>query len=212
MIETPVWAEPLITSEVGPLVFVGEYQSHRFAVLSFDLLDFDLPLHITFPILFNQLLTYLNPPAMYDAPDGYKVDQPVQLKPGASVEALHMLLPDGTEQDVALDEYGATFLDTQQPGIYTITALPGNYTEQFAVNAFSDIELGIAPKQEVSMAKRNGMASEQAHQQLGLKNLWQFPAVIAMVFLVIEWWLYYRRPIPLSVLNKLPSSRQRNTR
>jgi Ca-activated chloride channel family protein len=211
VIETPVWAEPLVTSEVSPLVFVGEYQSHRFAVLSFDLLDSDLPLHITFPILFNQLLTYLNPPAMYDASDGYKVDQPVQLKPGASVEALHILLPDGTEQDLTLDEYGATFLDTGQPGIYTITALPGNYTEQFAVNAFSDIESGIAPRQEVSIAKHNGSDADKANQQMGLKNLWQVPAMIALVFLMIEWWLYYRRPIPLSVLNKIPSLRQRNT-
>jgi Ca-activated chloride channel family protein len=210
VIETPVWAEPLVTSEVGPLVFVAEYQSHRLAVLSFDLLDSDLPLHITFPILFNQLLTYLNPPAMYDAPDGYKVDEPVQLKPGASVEALHVLLPDGREQDLALDEYGATFLDTGQPGIYTITALPGNYTEQFAVNAFSDIESGIAPRQEVSIAQHNGSNADKANQRMGLKTLWQVPAMIALVFLIIEWWLYYRRPVPLSLLNKIPSLRQMN--
>ena len=155
VIETPEWAEPLVTSKVGPLVFVGEYQSHRFGVISFDFLDSDLPLHITFPILFNQLLNYLNPSVMYDAPEGYKVEQPVQLKPGASVEALRILLPDGSEQDIALDEYGATFLDTQQLGIYTITALPGEYTEQFAVNAFSDLESGIAPQQEVSVVKQD---------------------------------------------------------
>lgn len=209
VVELPVWGEPLVTSEVGPLVFVGEYQSHRFGVISFDLLDSDLPLHITFPILFDQLLNYLNPPIMYDAPDGYIVEEPVQLKPGSSVELLRILLPDGTEQDVALDEYGATFLDTQQPGIYTITALPGEYTEQFAVNAFSDTESGIAPRQEVSVSKKED--SEPTLQQMGLKSVWQFPAILALVLLIVEWWLYFRRPIPLWMQNRIPILRQRNT-
>jgi len=209
VIELPVWAESLVTSEVGPLVFVGEYQSHRFGVISFDLLDSDLPLHIAFPILFDQLLNYLNPPVMYDAPDGYKVEQPVQLKPGASVEALRILLPDGTEQDVALDEFGATFLNTQQPGIYTITALPGEYTEQFAVNTFSDTESGIAPRQEVSVSKKED--SGQNLQQLGLRNLWQFPAILALILLIAEWWLYFRRPLPLWMQNRIPILRRRNT-
>ena len=60
VIMLPDWGEPLVTSEVGPLVFVGEFQSHRFAVVSFDLLDSDLPLHVTFPILFDQLLNILS--------------------------------------------------------------------------------------------------------------------------------------------------------
>jgi len=210
IIVLPDWGEPLVTSKVGPLVFVGEFQSHRFAVVSFDLLDSDLPLHVTFPILFDQLLSYLNPPVMYDVPDGYKVEDAVQLKPGASVEALRILLPNGTEKDVALSENGAAFLDTQQPGIYTVTALPGEYTEQFAVNAFSDIESGIAPRQEVSVAKQDDADSARTLQQMGLKKLWQIPVILALVFLVIEWWLYYRRPIHLWGLNIIPAFRQRD--
>ena len=212
VIELPNWGETLIDSDIGPLVFVGEYQSHRFAVIGFDLLDSDLPLHITFPILFNQLLNYLNPPVMYDAPDGYKVEEPVQLKPGASVEMLRILLPNGTEQEVSLDQYGATFLDTRQPGIYTIIALPGEYSEQFAVNSFSDIESGIAPRQELALSKPDAVNSSQALQHMGLRNLWQFPAIFALVFLVTEWWLYYRRPIPSNVINKISFLRHRDTR
>jgi Ca-activated chloride channel family protein len=212
VITLPEWGEPLVTSAVGPLVFVGEFQSHRFAIVSFDLLDSDLPLQITFPILFDQLLSYLNPPVMYDAPDGYRVEQAVHLKPGASVEALHILLPNGTEEAVDLDESGSTFLDTHIPGIYTITALPGDYTEQFAVNIFSDIESGIAPQQEVSIAGPDDANSAQTHQQMGLKNLWQLPAALALALLVIEWWLYFRRPLPLWVLNKIPPFWQRGAR
>ena len=148
---------------------------------------------------------------MYDAPEGYKVEQPVQLKPGASVEALRILLPDGSEQDIALDEYGATFLDTQQLGIYTITALPGEYTEQFAVNAFSDLESGIAPQQEVSVVKQDEEGSGQNLQQMGLRNLWQFPVVLALVLLIVEWGLYFRRPMPLWIQNRIPILRRRNT-
>lgn len=212
VIALPEWGEPLVTSEVGPLVFVGEFQSHRFAVISFDLLDSDLPLQVTFPILFDQLLRYLNPPVMYDAPDGYLVEDAVQLKPGASVEALRILLPNGIEEEISLSENGATFLDTQLPGIYTVTALPGEYTEQFAVNAFSNIESGIVPRQEVSVTRQDEVNSENQLQTMGLNNLWQVPVVLALAFLVIEWWLYFRRPIPLWVLNKIPAFRQKNAR
>jgi hypothetical protein len=210
VITLPEWGEPLVTSEVGSLVFVGEFQSHRFAVVSFDLLDSDLPLQVTFPILFDQLLSYLNPPVMFDAPDGYRVEQAVHLKPGASVGALRILLPNGIEEEVSLDERGSTFLDTHIPGIYTITALPGEYTEQFAVNIFSNVESGIAPRQEVSIAGPNDANSAQTFQQIGLKNLWQLPAALALGLLVIEWWLYFRRPLPVWLLNKIPTFWQRD--
>ena len=212
VIALPDWGEPLVTSEVGPLVFVGEFQSHRFAVVSFDILDSDLPLHVTFPILFNQLLNYLNPPVMYDVPEGYQVEEAVQLKPGASVEALRILLPNGNEEEVSLNENGATFLDMQQTGIYTIIALPGEYTEQFAVNSFSNIEAEIAPRQEVSVARQDDTDSGKNLQQMGLINLWQFPVFLALAILLVEWWLYFRRPLPLWILNKLPTFLQRGAR
>jgi len=201
VIEIPDWAAVLVTSKVGPLVFVGEYQSHRFAVVSFDLLDSDLPLHITFPILFSNILDYLNPPVMYDALDGYKIGEPVQLKPGASVETLRIVHPDGTEQEIIPNEFGVTFLDTQQPGIYTIVALPGEYSEQFAVNTFSEIESGISPRQELSIVRNADEASGQEIRQTGLKKAWELPAIFALFLLLIEWWLYFRRPIPLWVLD-----------
>jgi len=190
VIEIPDWAAVLVTSKVGPLVFVGEYQSHRFAVVSFDLLDSDLPLHITFPILFSNILDYLNPPV-----------KPVQLKPGASVETLRIVHPDGTEQEIIPNEFGVTFLDTQQPGIYTIVALPGEYSEQFAVNTFSEIESGISPRQELSIVRNADEASGQEIRQTGLKKAWELPAIFALFLLLIEWWLYFRRPIPLWVLD-----------
>ena len=212
VIETPDWAETLVTSGVGPLVFVGEYRSHRFAVVSFDLLDSDLPLHVTFPILFSELLDFLNPPVMYDVPDGYKVGEPVQLKPGASVQELRVLLPDGSEQEMAVDEYGADFLNTQRPGLYTITTLPGEYKEQFAVNAFSDLESGIAPQQEVPIIRQNSNKLGSDLKQLGLKELWPLPTFLALVLLVAEWWLYFRRPLPLWVLNRIPTLHKKDNR
>jgi len=212
VVEPPVWAETLINSDTGPLVFVGEFQSRRFAVISFDLLDSDLPLHVTFPILFDQLLNYLNPPVMYDAPGGYKAESAVQLKPGTSVEVLRVLLPNGTEQQLVVGEPGATFLNTQQPGIYTVTTVPGEYTELFAVNALSNIESGIAPRQDISLSNQDAVKSEQVHTQMGLKGLWQIPSILALFFLLGEWWLYYRRPLPSSVTNNIAIFRQRNAR
>ena len=202
VIELPEWGEALVTSQSGPLVFIGEYHSRRFAVVAFDLLDSDLPLQITFPILFDQLIRYLNPPVMVDAPDGYLVAEPVQLKPGPSVEALRIRQPDGEEREIELDEFGATFLDTAQPGIYIITALPGEYTEQFAVNGFSEIESHIAPQQALAFDKHDAMQRDEILRASGLKDIWQLPAILALVVLGIEWWVYYRPHVSSNMIRK----------
>ena len=188
----PSWAEILIDSDAGPLVFVGEVQSRRIAVLSFDLLDSDLPLQLAFPILFNNLLTYLNPPAIYDAPDGYQIGDAVQLKPGPGVEELGVTLPNGTEKTLSVDEYGATFLETQQTGLYTVAALPGGQIEQFAVNAFSNLESAIAPKENISLPGQNPV-SDAPSQQEGLREIWHYLAMLALILLILEWWLYHRQ-------------------
>ena len=194
-IELPLWADVLVNSDTGPLVFVGEHQARRIAVLAFDLLASDLPLHITFPILFDSLLAFLNPPVMYDAPHGYQVGEAVHLKPGPTVERLVVELPDGREQPLEIGERGATFLATDQIGVYTLTTQPGGHTEQFAVNSFSPVESSILPQAPGLTAIPDAQAPGST-PQVGYREIWPQVALLAIPLLGVEWWLYYRRAAP----------------
>jgi Ca-activated chloride channel family protein len=190
-IPAPLWADVLVDSDAGALVFVGETQSRRVAVIAFDLLDSDLPLQVAFPILFSKLLDYLNPPAIYDAPQGFQVGEAVTLHPSPDVDELRITAPDGTEFELTVDEQGATFLDTDQVGLYTITSLPNGAEERFAVNQFSSLESNITPQENLSI-----ISSEQENrttEKTGLREFWSYAALLTIALLMWEWWLYHRR-------------------
>ena len=190
-IPAPLWADVLVDSNAGALVFVGETQSRRIAVVAFDLLDSDLPLQVAFPILFSNLLDYLNPPAIYDAPQGFTVGEAVTLRPSPDVGKLLITAPDGTEFELPVTEQGATFLNTDQAGLYTITTLPEGIEEHFAVNQFSSLESEIAPQNNLSIisAKQENRNTEKT----GQRELWRYAALIALALLIWEWWLYHRQ-------------------
>lgn len=190
-IPAPLWADVLVESDTGALVFVGETQARRVAVLAFDLLDSDLPLQVAFPILFSNLLDYLNPPAIYDAPQGFQIGDAVTLHPSPDVDELRITAPDGTEFKLPIDEQGATFLNSEQIGLYSITSLPSGTEETFAVNQFSGLESNIAPQKNLSI-----IGTEQENrttEKTGQRELWRYAALLAIALLMWEWWLYHRQ-------------------
>jgi hypothetical protein len=63
----PGWAVPLISQSNHPLLAVGEQNGQRVGVLAFNLLQSNLPLQIDFPILINNLSSWLlNQPALFN--------------------------------------------------------------------------------------------------------------------------------------------------
>ena len=59
--------QTLVEAEGGPLLFAGEINGRRIAVLPFDLRASDLPLQIAFPILIANITGWLNPGSVFDA-------------------------------------------------------------------------------------------------------------------------------------------------
>src|SRR5919202_1717326 len=60
-IPKPLWAHTIIDSDGGPVLFAGEQDGRRIAVLGFNLRESDLPLQVAFPILLSNLVGYLAP-------------------------------------------------------------------------------------------------------------------------------------------------------
>lgn len=127
----PAWARTVIPGPGGaPLLYAGEHEGRRAAVLAFEPRQSDLPLQVAFPILISNLVGELLGGAAVPVeavPPGDPVTLP--LPPGAT--ALEVRRPDGTLVELAPATPGAAsvqFSGTDQLGVYTATAILSDST------------------------------------------------------------------------------------
>ena len=184
--QLPAWAHAVVEAQGGPLIFAGETDGRRVAVILFDLHDSDLPLQVSFPILMSNLLNYLAPASSFSAPDGLRPGQTLHIKLSGGETNLSVDDPGGGHRVVPAD---GSFADTGLLGVYTLrsnqTAL-GN----FAVNLFDPSESAIRPATSIRIGRVDVAAS--AAQEQGTFEIWPWIAAAAFVLLLVEWWVYHR--------------------
>ena len=192
-VQLPPWAETLVSSHGNPLVFAGETQGRRVAALTFDLHDSDLPLQISFPILFANLIDYLAPVQSVNAGENTLPGESISISPGLDVQELAIASPSGTVFSLHPDENGSQFSETGELGVYAVNFVKAKSqsAEFFAVNLFSESESDIRPSETIQVGRTMISASEQA--KLGKRDLWPWFALTAFSLLLLEWWVYHRR-------------------
>ncbi|MDH5507385.1 MAG: BatA and WFA domain-containing protein [Anaerolineae bacterium] len=192
----PEWATVLVGTQDTPLVFIGETDGRRVAVLTFDLLDSDLPLQIAFPILFNNLLNYLNPGLPFDAPNGLVPGDALLIQPNGEVTEITLDMPNGESLPLELTEAGALVTNTGEVGFYTVHVRTPSRRDRysFAVNLFDPSESDIHPAENIHVGSSRLDASDQT--EVGQRELWPWLAAAALIILMLEWWVYHRRQLP----------------
>jgi Ca-activated chloride channel homolog len=194
-VQLPIWAEVLVDSPDGPLVFAGETEGRRVAVLTFDLHDSDLPLQIAFPILFASLMDYLIPSQAIQEENSILPGDGLEIRPPPGTQIVAIASPSGNVYSLAPTDNGFYFSETQELGVYGVNYLEEETQsyEYFTVNLFSPFESNIHPVDNIQIGRSAIPASEQ--EALGLRETWPWVAVVALIILVIEWWVYHRRQI-----------------
>ncbi|HNB50644.1 MAG TPA: VWA domain-containing protein [Anaerolineales bacterium] len=192
-VNLPDWGRVLINTDTTPLVFVGETGGRRVAVVTFDLHDSDLPLQVTFPILFSNLLNYLSPPNAFDAPNGLVPHQGITIQPEPGVEGIAIASPSGQVYTPLIEDGSVFFQATGELGLYAANYLPADQfpAEFFAVNLFAPEESNIRPATDIRVGL--SAVSPQQENELGNRELWPWLAALALVILLAEWWVYHRR-------------------
>lgn len=118
----PAWARTVIPGPGGaPLLYVGEHDGRKAAVLAFEPRQSDLPLQVAFPILISNLVGELvgggAAPSEAVAPG-----DPVTLPLPVGATALRVTRPDGSVIELApgtAGGAGVSFSQTDQLGVYT---------------------------------------------------------------------------------------------
>jgi len=206
-IPLPEWASPIITNdspmqeqdESFPLLFSGDVDNRRIAVITFDLYNSDLPLQVGFPILFSNLMRWLTP--------NLNNDIPIQTTPG---EVITLRKPHGLSKDLEsiriiypngeLTQFNATlgsilFSVPDQLGLYRIEWDNQTSTE-FAVNSLTQQESIIAPVVLLNIANQK-LSNEIVSHQRARQEWWRILAIIAFVLLLIEWIYFHRSSLAM---------------
>jgi Ca-activated chloride channel homolog len=122
----PDWARPIIPGpDNSPLLYVGERDGQKSAVLAFEPRRSDLPLQVAFPILLANLTGELLGGS--GAPtEAVRPGDPVTLPVPSGATGLRVARPDGSTVDLAPGTLGGasvTFTQTDQLGVYTVSPL-----------------------------------------------------------------------------------------
>jgi hypothetical protein len=183
-VNAPAWLKPIVETQGGALLFAGEQAGEntpfgRVVLIPFELRRSDLPLQIAFPILMANGVEWLSPPQGLNIPSNVKPGEVVPLPQGTIVQ-----LPDGNR--VAVDQRG--FAQTNEAGAYRVQT--NDTTGAFAVNFSHPAESQIAPNPQLAVG--GAPPSSEVRPQFSQREIWSWLAVLALVLLLIEWWIYQR--------------------
>jgi hypothetical protein len=102
--------------------------------------------------------------------------------------------PNGSTRDLPIDRQTVVFADTESPGVYRIDVLNGSeiiQTSSFAVNLFAPNESNITPQTSISLSGNE--VAPSAREEIGQQEFWPWVALLALIVLLIEWYVYQRR-------------------
>ncbi|MFO0973007.1 MAG: VWA domain-containing protein [Phycisphaerae bacterium] len=191
-LKLPPTAVRLVESETSTIVALVADPGRQILLLAFDLGDSDFPMRPAF------VMFLMNAVRSLTASSG---DAAALLRPGDTLNcpvprgAEHCTLtrPDGrtTELDVARSAL-ASYSDTRAVGIYRLRFDDADATTAaYAVNLLDRTESNIAPQERFSVGAERIARAEQTER--ANRPLWPYAVAAALLFLLIEWWIYNRR-------------------
>lgn len=189
-VKLPQWANEVIGAEAGPLLFEGIFRNTPLAVMPFNLNESNLPSRVGFPILISNLINHLAPEGLPQVTDP---GQPVILRTGPQIGTVTIQKPGGGAERFPGGS-AIVFANTEEAGRYLISEAPASggaaRERSFAVNAGSDTESDLRTPREprLSAAAPGQIAAGPPRG----REIWPMLALLALGFLVIEWWVAHR--------------------
>jgi hypothetical protein len=175
----PRGGEVLAEGEV-PLIWAYDGAGLRVITLGFNLQDSDLPLHMAFPIVLHNALSWLTGTGL-----AYEAGQPLIVPARTQSEAV-LIAPDGSRAVLTAQDGKFVVPVLERVGIYTLEL--GGRSHRIAVNAAAsavDITPGGSVLQQ-PMAAPGAPAQRTA-------NLAPVLLAVALLVLLGEWTLWLRR-------------------
>jgi len=205
------WAAPIVSTDGGDVIIAGENRGRQIAIINFNLLDSDFPLNIAFPIFMSNMVEWATPANVISGGTAFSVGDVVRINPPIDATSVRVTLPDGATRDLSITGDNIVFSETLQPGFYTVDILSGDEvssTQTMAVNIFGTGESNIAPVLEETLNLGGGRPGDEVEEQFGFREWWRPILIIALLILLYEWYVYFKR---LRVPDELETDLRRTT-
>lgn len=192
------WADTLAAVGDDPLLLAGEDRGRQIVILPFDVRQSDLPLRITWPVLMANIVEWFTPANLVPVDESITVGTPLRITAPLGTTEVLVTDPEGASSILSATEGDITYADVHQPGIYTVEAVVGSdvvQTQNVAVTLFGTGESDIAPVSPATITLGGGAVDPEARAeaQLGLEEFWPYIAGLALLVLLIEWYVYHQR-------------------
>ncbi len=188
----PSWAEVVAEARQTPLVVTFQDNEIRGIVTAFDVYDSDWPLRVSFPIFFanvyNWCLQNIGPASLIKRTgDIITLEAPTNLTESLIVEGPRS----GKSWSYEFEDNSSLFFsETEDAGIYTVKK-GETIQKQYSVNLLSVEETDITPQQSLQTEKF--VIEGEAEAVSSNREIWRILAVIALIILLVEWWVYVHR-------------------
>ncbi|MBI2434580.1 MAG: VWA domain-containing protein [Candidatus Hydrogenedentes bacterium] len=186
----PDGAQSLMSTQGSALIAEVSQGNQQILVSAFDLADTNWPLHLSFPLFIQNLISWI-PRSALGEQQTLAGGQPIEILPIPEVEQASVTTPGGVTHIVPLEPVRPTYFgETSQAGPYRVTV--GEQTLTYAVNLLDQNESAIRPAQSLPVGEGEIAATETAAQRYN-KDLWPWFAAVGLLLLCLEWWIFCYR-------------------
>ncbi len=194
MVEEALRVRPLAAGKTlvetigGPVLYALEEPRRKIVFAGFDLFKSDLPLRVAFPLILSNILRWLHPAGLDSMTLQREAGQPILLPLEHGVTSATVTTPSGRAVEARVVRGLASFSETGEAGIYTLTTTRGE--ARIAVNLASAEESDLAPRPLPAPARSEGSAGPKAPVQ---REIWPLFVFLAAALLLLDGLLYWRR-------------------
>lgn len=202
-LQLPSGGTELARTDAGILIGVAPRESYQDAVVAMPLIrkgedglspNTDWPIKRSFPVFVFNALEYLGGAVSTAGSRTLKPGESIALTLANRFEQVEVLAPDGARKVI---ERGGQpqliYTQSEELGFYQVKPLNSERLLQlFTVNLFSERESDIVPAAEVNIGASTIAASATQNDIVRIEY-WRWLLALALVLLMIEWYLYNRR-------------------
>ena len=178
----------LVEATGSPLIYALEEQDRRAIFVGFDLFKTDFPLRVAFPLILSNSLRWLHPSSADQASLQFAAGQPILLPVPHGVSAATVTLPSGRSVKAQITRGMVSFSETEEVGVYSLSTPKGE--TKIAVNLMDADESNLTPRPLPASPAGSAAATTPVPVQ---RELWPVFVLIALVLLLVEGLLYWRR-------------------
>lgn len=185
------WGKAVLEAERTPLIVAGERGGKRIVWCGFDVRETDLPLRVAFPIFITSSLRWLTANRGAGEADGQptRAGETIALQPPATTKEINITRPDGSTLRLPLESNPLLFSGTNQVGVYQASA-GKEWKQQFGVSLLSKSESDLKPRDAIQVGAGKPLQAESKGR--ANKELWGYLALLGLLLLCVEWWVYHR--------------------